>query len=367
MRVYRVESISSKDFEKDIPLNVQLSVQEDLANRQQRLVETDNSVSFRLAELREEYKEEIAYLVGPENMRKHAGQYKELIERLSKVPVELPQSPDGEKEKAALRERLKTEKHELYHSIGFDTKRAIAIRKKYLKRANEILGPGISIDAHMPYDDDAELPKPTNNPWTWIFPPYSGRWTHLNTSSGSRGARWHNRSASSTSGSVSLWSRMDLFGADDSDFSRIDAMAEVGFWFRMPAAGLVEMWVWYQDTNTDYSGHLWDESGCSDANVQQLSRGYLWTSGSTERYSNLYDFRRGESEGGWARGGPAMPGQILTRHFVSHTVYPAGRWVWVAAGIRDMNYFWVDDMSCRSIMRSHYFVHHVAVRSTGAP
>jgi hypothetical protein len=36
-------------------------------------------------------------------------------------------------------------------------------------------------------------------------------------------------------------------------------------------------------------------------------------------------------------------------------------------GVRDMNYFWVNDMSCRSTMTSSWFVNHVVIRSTGAP
>ena len=225
MRIFSVDGLTSKDFESEIPMEVHLSVQEELVHRQARLVETGNALAFKLAELRDEYKEEIAYLVGAEDMRKHAQSYSDLIGRMSKLPKAFPQTPAGDREKVELRERLRTEKHELYHSIGFDTKRAIAVRHKYLKRAREILEPAIAIEAHMPADDAAEEPTPTSNPWTWMFPPYSGRWTHLNTSSGSRGQRWHDRFASSTTGTISLWSRMDLFGADDSDWSRIDSMA----------------------------------------------------------------------------------------------------------------------------------------------
>ena len=32
-----------------------------------------------------------------------------------------------------------------------------------------------------------------------------------------------------------------------------------------------------------------------------------------------------------------------------------------------LNYFWVDDMTCRSRMTSQFFLKQVAVRSTGAP
>lgn len=367
MKIFRVNDTSVREFENEIPMEALLAAQEQLIQRQQRLFDKDKKLALELAELRQEYKDEIRYLVGEETVEKYAEQYSELLAKIAETPKRFSWTLQGEKEREDYRKSLKAEKHELYHSLGFDTGRAIIIRKKFLKRAREILGRGIDLGAEMPADDDAEEPKPTSNPWTWVFPPYSWQWTHIIQSNGSRGSRWRSLSASAASGEISLWNQMDLFGADDSDWSRIDIMSEVGFWFRMPAAGLVEVWIRYQDINTDYTGNLWDESGCSDADVQQLSRAYLWTSGSTERYSNIVDYRRGENEGGWAVGGPTAPGAILSKQLFSHEAYPAGEWVLVVAGIRDMNYFWVDDMSCRSVMRSNWFVNHVAVRSTGAP
>jgi hypothetical protein len=225
----------------------------------------------------------------------------------------------------------------------------------------------IEPDAAIPTNADTAEPKPTNNPWTWVFPPYGGQWTHVETTGGSSGSRERRLNASAASGEIDLWNRMVLSGADDSDWSTIDIMSEVGFWFQMPAAWLVEVWIRYQDINTDYTGQLWDESGCSDADIRQLSRAYLWTSGSTERYATNVDYRRGESEGSWSRGGPTGPGTIYSKHLFSNKSYVSGEWVWVAAGVRDMNHFWVDDMGCRSTMTSSWFVNHVAVRSTGAP
>ena len=207
--------------------------------------------------------------------------------------------PEAEAEEREHRESLKREKHELYHGIGFDTGRAIALRRKYLKEARKLVAGSLEPDAELPRDAALEEPKPTNNPWTWAFPPYTGQWTHESAFGGSRGSRWRTRSANAASGELYLWSRADLFGADDSDYSVVDIMGEVGFWFRMPAAGLVEAWVWYQDIDTDYTGQLWDESGCSDADIQQLSRVYMWTGGSSERYSTVIDYRRGESSGSW--------------------------------------------------------------------
>lgn len=367
MKIARVSDTPVQDVETNIPIEVRLAIQEQSIHRQQRLFATDKAMSLQFTRLREEYNEEIRYLVGAETHEKYVEQYRGILARIAETAKKFPRTPAGEKEEKEYRARLKQEKHNFYHSLGFDTRRAIFIRKKYLTRAREILDRGLEPDAEMPANADQAEPTPTSNPWTWVFPPYSSQWTYIVASNGSRGSRWRTLNASSATGEISLWSQTDLFGADDSDWSSLDIMGEVGFWFQMPAAGLVEVWIRYQDINTDYTGQLWDESGCSDADVQQLSRAYLWTSGSTERYSTSVDYRRGESEGAWAVGGPTSPGVILSKHLFSNKAYAAGEWVWVAAGIRDKNYCWVDDMSCRSIMTSRWFVNHVVVRSTGAP
>lgn len=367
MKIFHVDDTLVQNLEAEVPIEIRFAVQEQLVERQKRFFDTNRELSLKLARLRDEYKEDIRYLVGAESFEKYAEQYSSLLARIAEAPKKFLRTPKGEKEEEEYKRGLKKEKHELYHNIGFDTKRAIVIRKKYLKRARGIFEQSLEPDAEIPADADTEEPKPKGNPWTWVFPPYSGQWTHIVESNGSKGYRWRTLNASSATGEISLWNRMELFGADDSDWSRIDIMSEVGFWFRMPAAGLVEVWIRYQDINTDYTGHLWDESGCSDADVQQLSRAYLWTSGSTERYFTNVDYRRGESEGSWVVGGPTTPGQIRSIHLFSGKSYAANEWVWVTAGVRDKNYFWVDDMSCRSIMTSDWFVNHVVIRSTGAP
>lgn len=367
MKIFRVQDTPVQNLENEIPIEVRFAAQEDSVKRQQRLLSTDKEISLGHARLREKYRKEMYQLIGAETIKEHAEQFNKLLARIAETSTKFPRTPKGEKEEEKLRKRLKKEKHELYHSWGFDIEKGLVLRKKYLENARKILEQGIESDAEMPADADTEEPKPTSNPWTWVFPPYGHQWTNTVQSSGSRGSRSRTLNASAATGEISLWNQMVLSGADNSDWSKIDIMSEVGFWFRMPAAGLVEVWIRYQDINTDYTGQLWDESGCSDADIRQLSRVYLWTKGSTERYSTTVDYRRGESEGSWAVGGPTYPGQILSKHLFSNKSYTANEWVYVAAGVRDMNYFWLDDMTCRSTMTSKWFVNHVAIRSTGAP
>jgi len=367
MKIFTVNERSIQQLEADTPLDASIALQEDQLQRQKRLLQSSKDLSLQLRRLHDEYKEEILYLVGKERFDKYIGQYAELLARFAAVPGSFSRTRDGSRSEEEARKHLKAEKHRLYHAMGFDTSRAIVLRKRYLQRAREALDSSLEPDAQIPADASTVAPEPTSNPWTWVFPPYVHGWTSIQESNGSRGVRQRTLSATPTSGEINLWSRNELYGADDSDWSRIDIMSEVGFWFRMPAAGLVEAWIRYQDVNTDYTGQLGDESGCSDADIQQLSRVYLWTSGSTERYSTVVDYHRGEREGSWAVGGATGPGATLSRQFFSNRTYAAGEWVYVAAGARDLNYFWVDDMWCRSVMQTRWFVNHVVVRSTGAP
>jgi hypothetical protein len=174
-------------------------------------------------------------------------------------------------------------------------------------------------------------------------------------------------STNSSTGEIKVESWIELVEASDSDYLKTDLMSEVGFLFQMPAPGLLEMWAWYQDINTDYTGYLADESGCSDASVHQLSWQYLWTGGSTERYFTAFEKNYGEDDEGPLAEYLSLPGSVVARHFFSNKAYAAGEWVYAAIGVQDYNYFWLNDMSCRSHMTSQYFIKQTAVRSTGAP
>jgi hypothetical protein len=160
---------------------------------------------------------------------------------------------------------------------------------------------------------------------------------------------------------------MSIYGADDSDYTYTGAFSELQFWFRMPNAGMVEVWLYLQAIDTAYGGCLDDEWGFSDANIQQTSRPYLSIIspyGDT-RYSTLLDYRRGEDEGCWGRI-IATGGQYRYAHLFSLNSYAAGQWVLCGVGINDYNYVWVNDMSFNTYLTSRWFLRDVAVRSTGA-
>jgi hypothetical protein len=123
MKIFHVNETPTQQLEAAVPSPIRLSAQEQLLQRQQRLCSAGKEVSLRLTQLREEYKDEIQYLIGPETFEKYAAQYEELLNRIAEVSRRFPRTALGEKEEAEYRARLKQEKHEFYHHLEFDTKR----------------------------------------------------------------------------------------------------------------------------------------------------------------------------------------------------------------------------------------------------
>ena len=366
MAFINLKNVGQPVLETQIPLAVRLELDEHLLARQQRLQADSREVSMRLARVHERYRREIREMVGEARYEENLPRFQELPGRFAALAERGALTPESDREIREIRRRLAAEKHAFYHDLGIDLPHVIQMRRDAIRHAAEIVEDGLHREWEMPHEDEPE-PEPTDNPWSWRFPPYVSQWSSIVAAYGTTGKIWKSANATASTGEINLNSWIELNGADDSDYLKTDTMCEVGFWFKMPAAGLLEVWAYYQDINTDYTGYLHDESGCSDANVLQLSRLYLWTGGSTERYHTEVEVKRGEDdEGEWAKYLTA-PGTVIARNFVSQRAYAAGEWVYGAIGVRDYNYFWVDDMSCRSRMVSQWFVKQVAVRSTGAP
>ena len=352
--------------EHQVPLRDRFALHDGLIGREQRLLSKDKALVSALTELNDAYRREVVALVGEEVFRANSERHRQTCRGFATLRDRHAHTPDGERARQDERRRLRQAKHEFYHGLGIDIARVRAIRKESLAQARAVARQHIDLELEAPAAGDARPPGPTTNPWTWYTPAYAYQWGSIPSAGGSAGTSWKSAQAWATTGEINLMSWIELFGASDKDWRKTDAMCEVGVWFQLPAAGVIEAWAWFQDINTEYSGLLEDESGCSDAYVRQLSRLYLWTTDSTERYVTVKDYERGESEGQWTDSLTA-PGFIRPVRFFSQKAYAAGQWVYAAFGVRDFNLFQVDDMTCRSRMYSQYFVKQLALRSTGAP
>ncbi|NYT01591.1 MAG: hypothetical protein GKC10_02385 [Methanosarcinales archaeon] len=362
-----------RDFQQDVPFDIRMSAADESIKSMSSLAASARALNSAFNELRTAYKKDLQATIGPQKIEGYSRLHARTKERLSEIPGLFPQTMEGDRMKKELKERSISEARQYIAASGIDAEHMKTLQREYRYKAQQAINKVLQLDEgpQTPtfHQKVTELPKPVSNPWTWYSPPYSDAWNYWSWER-TRGSSGVDSRANRSNGQIECWSSLDLSGADDSDYTWTNGFAEVRFWFRMPAAGMVEAWGYFQDIQAEFSGCLSDEWGFSDASIQQLSRPYLRVLYPSQswRYGVFLDYRRGESEGCWSdRINGANPGDFRYPHLFSMESFPAGQWVYVAIGNHDYNYFWVNDMSCHTRMTSRWFVKNAAVRSTGAP
>ncbi len=354
---------------EDIPNEIVLAAIDDEAKREKEIASTHVELCETLQRLRDECKKEIRSAIGTEKLETYEKIHEKAKQRFADITSSMQHTTESLKLASQMRRQTLNEAKQSIGRLGIEAKKIKKIQKKYVDEAETVVERALQGREEAPYVDmsPAEAPTPSHNPWAWRSPPYSSQWGTA-WSYGTRGWRCVSHYENRLTGAINCWSCMDIHGADDSDYTYTNAYSELRFWFKMPAAGMVEVWLYLQSVNTPYGGCLSDEWGWSDAYIQQRSRPYLWIicPYSGRRFCTLLNYRRGEYEGCWA-GTIAAAGYYRYAHLFSLDTYAAGQWVFCGVGIHDYNYFWVNDMSCNTHMTSRWFLRYVAVRSTGAP
>lgn len=354
---------------ESVPNESLLEAVDDVATREKYVTSTNIELSSNLRGVKDECQKEIRMAIGSEKLEayeKAHGSVKQRFFDLSTMTLHTTESLNfaSRTQKQILRDAKQT-----IQELDIDAMKIEKIQKKYLAEAEAKVEEALMGNVEAPYVElsSAEAPSPSHNPWEWRSAPYNNDWG-TQWSAGSRGTRWVSHIENRLTGEINCWSSMSIVGADDSDYTYTNAYSELQFWFRMPAAGLVEVWLYLQAIHTPYGGCLSDEWGFSDANIRERSRPYLWILSpyGSPRYGTLLDYQRGENDGCWS-GNIAWGGNYRYAHLFSLDSYTGGQWVLCGVGIHDYNYFWVNDMSCNTHMTSRWFLSSVAVRSTGAP
>ena len=356
-------------IKENIPNEVVLASVDDAAKREKDIVSTHVELCETLQRLKDECKKEIRSAIGKEKLETYEKAHERAKQRYADVASSMQHTTESLKLVSQMRRQILAESKQLIGRLGIDPMKIKKIQKKYIAEARSAVERALQAREEAPYVDisPADAPTPSHNPWEWRSPPYVGQWG-TQWSYGTRGWRWVSHSENRLTGAINCWSSMSIYGADDSDYTYTKAYSELQFWFNMPAAGMVEVWLYLQAVDTPYGGCLSDEWGWSDAYIQQSSRPYLWVlyPYGSARYSTLLNYQRGEYEGCWA-GTIADAGHYRYAHLFSLNTYAAEQWVKCGVGIYDYNYFWVNDMSCNTYMTNRWFLKNVAVRSTGAP
>ncbi|WP_328965659.1 hypothetical protein [Streptomyces virginiae] len=147
------------------------------------------------------------------------------------------------------------------------------------------------------------------------------------------------------------------------------AAALVGFWYKMPTSGLLEVWIQAQCSFARHQLTLLDEWDVLDASIRQDNQiafraqgGGIATQMRTSVGSGFY--LRRDTSGTWTVEN-ITPGQKFWAHLFSDVAFLAGTWVHVEVGTQTLTSEWTNDIQATSRTDFRYFIPQAAVGSTG--
>jgi hypothetical protein len=355
----------------EVPLNDRFQASEKLIERQRGIFSVNKDLTLTLNRLREGCIKDVNSLIGSEQLRAYKELHNEVRAKIVEIPLSFKSTSESKEKEGKYRQKLVKKGQKFIASLDVDKKRIESVLKDYVKKSSSTFDKYLHPKEEAPYviTDATKVPKQTHNPWMWKYPPYSDEWGTY-WSSGTRGGRWVSHYENRYTGQIGTQSQIYIHGADDSDWAYTNALSEVWVWYKMPVAGMVEAWLYLQNIDGYYNGCEDDEWGWSNADIKQQSWPYMevfYPQGG-RRYGNLLDFHIGECDCCWSgKVAYANPGDFRYAHLFSTKSYAANQWLLIAFGIHDYNNVWVNDMSVDLAMTNRWFMHHLAIRSTGAP
>lgn len=174
-----------------------------------------------------------------------------------------------------------------------------------------------------------------------------------------------------TTGLVGGSSILENSNASDWDSAVTEYDTMVGFYYQMPATGLLEVWIEVQSSLSKNHLNLKDEFGWSDASAYQVN--YLvMTAFSASQTSEpkLCEMSRfdveDETDGFWNLS-PLTDGNTYWAHLFSSVPFEEGENVMVLVGTRNFHSSISNDVEVNSVMEFNWFIRSVYLNSTGTP
>lgn len=364
-------SFMPKKIEDEIPSEDINKATESFNERLKEQISINQDLTSSLNKLRNNCITDVQSLIDERQRKTYLNRHKETREKIINIPFNYESTTEGIKKEHDDRRNLVKKEQDFINTLKVDKDKVKKTHKDYIGKSDEILNKYLEPKEKAPYVtvDHKDLPKKTDNPWRWYHPPYYDEWG-TTWHSGSRGGRWATHYENRYSGQIETRSHLWLYGADDSDYGYSKGYSEIHVWYQMPAAGIIEAWLYLQNIYGNYNGCMDDEWGWSDANIYQRSKPYMkvYYPKYGIRYGTLLNFHVGECDCCWAgKVAWADPGDFRYSHLLSPHSFAAGAWVKLAFGIYDYNYFWVNDMSVNLSMTNRWFLHHLAIKLSGAP
>jgi hypothetical protein len=357
----------------EVPLEVRRAVLEHLLVARQEDLARVGEHAAAVDAIRDDHRSRLAKAVGARNLQS-LRRGVEADEAARRERIRPPAGPEMDLQEA---EKLQKERASQSAALLRDLKvgaKTLRSENERTRRLLEELLPkppmrdGEPVILIRTEDVPEAIREGTANPWTSFAPPYAGwAWNYYWWADGFgwSGTPFVNPGAgfSGTTNSLSNGN------AGDFDYGWGEFNASVGFWYRMPAAGLVEAWIQGQSAAAHHHVSLYDEWGWSDSFAYQYDYLTLKATGATP--SGLatsqmsWFFESGHTDGHWDKH-YLCNACTYWAHLYSDIAFPAGTWVYVEVGTRTTNSCFANDVSVYSTADFRWFYPKVWVESTGA-
>ncbi|MBI2822275.1 MAG: hypothetical protein HYX74_08630 [Acidobacteria bacterium] len=359
---------------KDVPLEVRRRVLEGqrLWGLQEERRLSDQAAAVR--ELEVKFRRGRQQLVGKE----YDDRFRAFVQQQRRREAKALLPPAGfqmsDQARRRLHERRIKESLDFLRGMGIQPKRLRDHTKRALNSLQKIVSAGAVPPQGVGPAPQSQVPEHVltghTNPVTVLAPPYPvfGWWTHQAEQKGTK--NWaclyqekdedpcHAGNFSFTgfyfgndpnTGSLGNVSQLEVWDADDWDKAHATYRSLFGFWYKMPQAGKLSIWVTAQPTYSKHNCYLEDEWGWSNSWTTQEQSFFLGLPQTKvpeeQRVVASSWFEDGYTEGYWSV--DWYPNKAVSYYFPlkSSAQFQNNEWVWCWVGIQTRVDMWVNDVS----------------------
>ncbi|HET7456498.1 MAG TPA: hypothetical protein VFJ74_02520 [Gemmatimonadaceae bacterium] len=374
--MYQHESQVEVAFDGRVPPEVQQSVFERLVATEAADARRGARVQRRVDAIAEDYRVHLREKLGE---RKYAGlrDYRNEMRRAHAEHRGSSSSSTDERasaEQTAARARRRGQTLATLERLGIRaadlTRLAARARRRIArlvpKREDEAAADGSDVGRLLRARDvPATVREGRKSPFTIVTPPYvaKGTWTDGWTTDEVHYSRTDHLDVAT--GLVGSKVNLDDPDASDFGFGWKERHTRLGFWYQMPATGLVDLWLEAQSGLSRHALRLYDEWGVSSASVYQVAYLTMQTvvggKAETRRTTEVSSFGKDDETDGHWDVESLVDGHSYWTHFFSSTPHKPGTWIWIRVGAVSYNHVITNDVEVHSAIDFRWFLKSVQV------
>ena len=370
-------SQSQVPSQREVPFETRQAVIEQRLLSEHADVKRVGEQATKMKLILQEYRDQLIDLMGSSKYE----QFRAYVADQKRFQAKFFFPPRGPEMSQAETERFRRERREesqaFLYKLGLNVDQIKALSKRVRSRMEELAPPppmrdGKLVTAVMPSDVPPDIRAHKTNPWTIVYPNAGWGWAWGYEAIFNAGFTFNpTLHLDAPAGLVGNINQLIDSDASDNDVAVYAYTTLVGFWYLMPRAGLITVWLEAVPRSCHHHLSLIDEFGWSDSQVTQRNlfalRATVGGAGAPVYSQSCWFQSRGETSGYWDEHYFTI-GDTYWHNLVSagHIVFPAGAWVLVEVGTQNWNSCFANDVEVYSTMDFAWFIKSVHIDSTGA-